>query len=163
SGAEEHEQERSEGEAGEAQEASETPDREDFDSEADEPDGIETSEPWRPNASVLDDPEPFGYKVYTRAYDEEVAAEDISNPEELERLRMFLDKELKSLASVVARLANRLQRRLLAQQNRAWDFDLEEGQLDVARLTRIVTDPMHPLSFKRERDTDFRDTVVTLL
>jgi len=163
SGAEEHEQERSEGEAGEAQEASETPDREDFDSEADEPDGIETSEPWRPNASVLDDPEPFGYKVYTRAYDEEVAAEDISNPEELERLRMFLDKELKSLASVVARLANRLQRRLLAQQNRAWDFDLEEGQLDVARLTRIVTDPMHPLSFKRERDTEFRDTVVTLL
>jgi cobaltochelatase CobT len=163
SGAEEHEQERSEGEAGEAQEATETPDRDDFDSEAEDPDGLETSEPWRPNASVLDDPEPFGYKVYTRAYDEEVAAEDISNPEELERLRMFLDKELKSLASVVARLANRLQRRLLAQQNRAWDFDLEEGQLDVARLTRIVTDPMHPLSFKRERDTEFRDTVVTLL
>ena len=163
SGAEEHEQERSEGEAGEAEESTETPDREDFDSEAEEPDGLDTSEPWRPNVSVLDNPEPFGYKVYTRTHDEEVAAEDISNPEELERLRTFLDKELKSLASVVARLANRLQRRLLAQQNRAWDFDLEEGALDAARLTRIVTDPMHPLSFKRERDTDFRDTVVTLL
>jgi cobaltochelatase CobT len=160
---EERDQERSEGEAGEAEQPTETPDRDDFDADADEPDGLETSEPWRPNVSVLENPEPFGYKVYTRAYDEEVAAEEISNPEELERLRTFLDKELKSLASVVARLANRLQRRLLAQQNRAWDFDLEEGALDVARLTRIVTDPMHPLSFKRERDTEFRDTVVTLL
>jgi len=162
-GEEEREQERSEGEAGEAQEASESPDRDEFDSEAEEPDSLETTEPWRPNTSVLDDPEPFGYKVFTRVHDEEVDADDISTPEELERLRTFLDKELKALASVVARLANRLQRRLLAQQNRAWDFDLEEGALDAARLTRIVTDPMHPLSFKRERDTDFRDTVVTLL
>ena len=162
-GEEEREQERSEGEAGEAQQTTETPDRDDLENDAEEPDGLETSEPWRPNVSVLDNPEPFGYKVYTRAHDEEVAAEDISNPEELERLRTFLDKELKSLASVVARLANRLQRRLLAQQSRAWDFDLEEGALDAARLTRIVTDPMHPLSFKRERDTEFRDTVVTLL
>ncbi|MCC7251144.1 cobaltochelatase subunit CobT [Hyphomicrobium sp.] len=162
-GEEQREEERSEGEAGEAEEATETPDRDEFDTEAEEPDGLETAEPWRPNVSVLDNPEPFGYKVYTRSHDEEVAAEDISNPEELERLRTFLDKELKSLASVVARLANRLQRRLLAQQSRAWDFDLEEGALDAARLTRIVTDPMHPLSFKRERDTEFRDTVVTLL
>ncbi len=112
---------------------------------------------------MLDDPEPFGYKVFSRAFDEEVNAEDISSPDELERLRTFLDKELKVLASVVARLANRLQRRLLAQQNRAWDFDLEEGALDAGRLTRIIIDPMHPLSFKRERDTEFRDTVVTLL
>ena len=80
-----------------------------------------------------------------------------------ERLRSFLDKELRALSSVVARLANRLQRRLLAQQNRAWDFDLEEGTLDAARLTRIIIDPMHALSFKHERDTDFKDTVVTLL
>ncbi len=108
-------------------------------------------------------PEAFGYSVFTRAYDEEVAADEISTPDELERLRTFLDKELKALSSAVARLANRLQRRLLAQQNRAWDFDLEEGTLDAARLTRIVTDPMQPLSFKRERDTEFRDTVVTLL
>ena len=163
SGAEDHDQERSEGEAGEAQDVAEIPDRDELDSEAEDPEGLETAEPWRPNVSVLDNSEPFGYKVYTRAHDEEVSAEDISNPEELERLRTFLDKELKALASVVARLANRLQRRLLAKQNRAWDFDLEEGALDAARLTRIVTDPMHPLSFKRERDTDFRDTVVTLL
>jgi cobaltochelatase CobT len=158
-GEQDRQEDRQEGDAGEANEGSETPDRDDFDSDQSEPDGIETTEPWRPNASVLDNPEPFGYKVYTRAHDEEVAAEDISTADELDRLRAFLDKELKSLASVVARLANRLQRRLLAQQNRAWDFDLEEGALDAARLTRIVTDPMHPLSFKRERDTDFRDTV----
>ena len=112
---------------------------------------------------MLDHPEAFGYAVFTRAFDEEVAAEDLSSPDELERLRTFLDKELRNLSSAVARLANRLQRRLLAQQNRAWDFDLEEGVLDAARLPRVVVDPMHPLSFKRERDTDFRDTVVTLL
>ena len=87
----------------------------------------------------------------------------LSTPEELERLRAFLDKELKTLSAAVAKLANKLQRRLLAQQNRGWDFDLEEGVLDAARLTRIITDPMGALSYKRERDTDFRDTVVTLL
>ncbi len=123
----------------------------------------ETPEPWRPNPSVLDDPEAFGYKTFTKSFDEEVEADQLSTPDELERLRTFLDKELRQLSSAVARLANRLQRRLLAQQNRAWDFDLEEGALDAARLTRVVVDPMHPLSFKRERDTDFRDTVVTLL
>ncbi|MEQ1670591.1 MAG: cobaltochelatase subunit CobT [Hyphomicrobium sp.] len=119
--------------------------------------------PWRPNTNILDNPEAFGYKTFTRAYDEEIAAEELSTPEELERLRAFLDKELKTLAAVVSRLANKLQRKLLAQQNRGWDFDLDEGVLDAARLTRIITDPMHALSFKRERDTDFRDTVVTLL
>jgi cobaltochelatase CobT len=119
--------------------------------------------PWRPNATVLDDPEAFGYKVFTRAFDEEILADELSTPEELERLRAFLDKELKALSAVVSRLANKLQRRLLAQQNRGWDFDLEEGVLDAARLTRIITDPMGALSFKRERDIDFRDTVVTLL
>ncbi len=119
--------------------------------------------PWRPNTNILENPEAFGYKVFSRAYDEEVAAEDLSSPEELERLRAFLDKELKQLAAVVSRLANKLQRKLLAQQNRGWDFDLDEGVLDAARLTRIITDPMRALSFKRERDTDFRDTVVTLL
>ncbi|MGB4866612.1 MAG: cobaltochelatase subunit CobT [Hyphomicrobium sp.] len=119
--------------------------------------------PWRPNTNVLDHPEAFGYKVFTRAFDEEIAAEDLSSPEELERLRAFLDKELKQLSAVVSRLANKLQRKLLAQQNRGWDFDLDEGVLDAARLTRIITDPMRALSFKHERDTDFRDTVVTLL
>ena len=119
--------------------------------------------PWRPNTTVLDNPEAFGYKIFTREFDEEVQAEQLSSPDELERLRAFLDKELKTLSAVVARLANKLQRRLLAQQNRGWDFDLDEGVLDAARLTRIITDPMNALSFKRERDTDFRDTVVTLL
>ena len=98
--------------------------------------------PWRPNTNVLENPEAFGYKVFSRAYDEEVAAEDLSSSEELERLRAFLDKELKQLAAVVSRLANKLQRKLLAQQNRGWDFDLDEGVLDAARLTRIITDPM---------------------
>ena len=162
-GEEQREEQETEGDAGDDMSDAERPESHELDSETDEPDALESAEPWRPNQSVLDDPEPFGYKVFTRAHDEEVAAETISTPEELDRLRTFLDKELKALASAVARLANRLQRRLLAQQNRAWDFDLEEGALDAARLTRIITDPMHPLSFKRERDTDFRDTVVTLL
>jgi cobaltochelatase CobT len=121
------------------------------------------SPPRRPNISVLDAPEAFGYQVFTRQFDEFVSAENLCDAEELERLRSFLDKQLSTLHVAVSRLANRLQRRLLAQQNRAWDFDLEEGMLDTARLSRVVTDPFHPLSFKRERDTTFRDTVVTLL
>jgi cobaltochelatase CobT len=121
------------------------------------------SEPWRPNTSVLDDPEAFGYKVFTRAYDEIVAAEDLCDQDELDRLRAFLDKQLQALHGAVSRLANRLQRRLLAQQNRGWDFDLDEGTIDAARLARVVVDPMHPLMFKQERETQFRDTVVTLV
>ena len=119
--------------------------------------------PHRPNLSVLDEPGAFGYDVFSREHDETVTAEDLCDDDELERLRAFLDKHLQSLHGAVSRLANRLQRKLLAQQNRGWDFDLEEGILDAARLTRVVTDPMHALSFKQERDTDFRDTVVTLL
>ena len=103
------------------------------------------------------------YKAYTTKFDEVVNAEDLCDPDELQRLRDYLDKQLQNLSSVVSRLANRLQRRLMAQQNRSWEFDLEEGMLDTARLPRIVIDPQQPLSFKREKDTDFRDTVVTLL
>jgi cobaltochelatase CobT len=103
------------------------------------------------------------YKVYVTRFDEEIAAEDLADPLELERLRAYLDQQLEALKGAVARLANRLQRRLQAQQNRAWEFDLEEGTLDAGRLARVVANPMTPLSFKRERDTDFRDTVVTLL
>ncbi|RUU38096.1 cobaltochelatase subunit CobT [Mesorhizobium sp. M6A.T.Ca.TU.002.02.2.1] len=103
------------------------------------------------------------YKVFTTAFDETVGAEDLCEEEELDRLRAFLDKQLANLSGVVGRLANRLQRRLMAQQNRSWDFDLEEGYLDPARLVRVVIDPMQPLSFKQERDTKFRDTVVTLV
>ncbi len=103
------------------------------------------------------------YKAFITKFDEEVKVEELCDAQELERLRAFLDKQLQNLAGAVARLANRLQRRLMAQQNRGWDFDLEEGLLDTARLTRVVTDPMQPLAFKMEQDTEFRDTVVTLL
>ena len=92
-----------------------------------------------------------------------VSAEELCEAEELSRLRAYLDQQLSNLSNVVARLANRLQRRLLAQQNRSWSFDLEEGMLDVARLTRVIVDPTAPLSFKMEQDTEFRDTVVSLL
>jgi len=103
------------------------------------------------------------YRAYTTRFDEIVKAEELCEPAELDRLRGFLDKQLAPLQGAVARLANRLQRRLMAQQSRAWDFDLEEGVLDAARLSRVIVDPLHPLSFKMERDTNFRDTVVTLL
>ena len=105
----------------------------------------------------------WGYKIFTTQHDEEIGAADLCEAEELARLRGFLDQQLASLSGVVSRLANKLQRLLMAQQNRHWEFDLEEGLLDTSRLTRIVIDPMYPLSFKHEKDTDFRDTVVTLL
>jgi cobaltochelatase CobT len=105
----------------------------------------------------------FSYKIFTTKFDEIVKASELCPPEELDQLRALLDKQLESLAGAVARLANKLQRRLMAQQSRSWAFDLEEGLLDTARLTRVVTDPMQPLSFKVENDTEFRDTVVTLL
>jgi cobaltochelatase CobT len=153
----------SDGEISDTQEAAESSSVDELDNMPDDFEQFESPEPWRPNTSVLDNPEAFGYRVFTREFDEEIGAEQLSSPEELERLRAYLDRELRSLSSAVARLANRLQRRLLAQQNRAWDFDLEEGALDASRLTRVILDPMHALSFKRERDTEFRDTVVTLL
>jgi cobaltochelatase CobT len=105
----------------------------------------------------------LNYKVFTTKFDETVKAAELCPPEELEQLRALLDKQLENLAGAVARLANKLQRRLMAQQSRSWEFDLEEGLLDTARLTRVVTDPLQALSFKVEQDTDFRDTVVTLL
>jgi cobaltochelatase CobT len=103
------------------------------------------------------------YEPYTRQFDEEVGADDLCDADELTRLRSQLDQQLQHLQGVVSKLANRLQRRLLAQQSRSWDFDLEEGLLDVSRLARVVANPTHSLSYKRERDTEFRDTVVTLL
>jgi cobaltochelatase CobT len=103
------------------------------------------------------------YKAYTTEFDEEIQAEDMAEEEELERLRRQLDMQLANLQGVVARIANRLQRRLMAQQQRSWDFDLEEGLLDAARLARIVANPTHSLSYKWEKETEFRDTVVSLL
>jgi cobaltochelatase CobT len=125
-----------------------------------EPDG---EEPWRPQLPFSSLSNEDFYRVYTNQFDEIVAAEDLCDADELTRLRNYLDKQLTNLQGVVARLANRLQRRLMAQQNRSWDFDLEEGLLDAARLSRVVIDPLHALSFKIEKDMRFRDTVVTLL
>jgi cobaltochelatase CobT len=120
------------------------------------------AEPWRPR-NRPNEPRGPDYKPFTARFDEMVPAEELCEPEELDRLRGYLDKQLSHLQGVVARLANRLQRRLMAQQNRAWDFDLEEGLLDPSRLPRIIIDPLHALSFKQEKETNFRDTVVTLL
>ena len=103
------------------------------------------------------------YRAFSRANDEEVHADDLCDPDELTRLRQQLDQQLQHLQGVVSKLANRLQRRLMAQQTRAWEFDLEEGMLDAGRLARIIVNPLLSLSYKRERETEFRDTVVTLL
>ncbi|WP_036257257.1 cobaltochelatase subunit CobT [Methylocapsa aurea] len=134
-----------------------------FEDEAEFSDSEQAADPRRPPAAARAEQRGVDYKAFTRKYDEIVAAEDLCDPEELERLRAYLDKQLHNLSSIVARLANRLQRRLMAQQSRSWEFDLEEGMLDPARLPRIIIDPQQPLSFKREKDTDFRDTVVSLL
>ena len=123
----------------------------------------EGGDPSRPPPPSRAEPRGPDYKAFTKKYDEVVAAQDLCDAEELERLRSYLDKQLNNLSSIVARLANRLQRRLMAQQSRSWEFDLDEGILDPARLPRIIVDPRQPLSFKREKDTEFRDTVVTLL
>ena len=103
------------------------------------------------------------YLVYKTEFDEEIRAEDLAEPQELERLRAYLDQQLEPLKGAVSRLANKLQRRLQAQQNRSWEFDLEEGTLDAGRLARVIANPTTPLSFKVEKDTEFRDTCVTLL
>jgi cobaltochelatase CobT len=126
-------------------------------------DGEEGMLPVRPNRPWTDLPETFDYKVYTEAFDEVVGAAELCDEEELTRLRAYLDAQLKGLQGVVTKLANRLQRRLMAQQNRSWDFDQEEGMLDAARLARVVVSPGHSLSYKIERDVEFKDTVVTLL
>jgi cobaltochelatase CobT len=130
-----------EGEAGDAEEAAET-------------------RPPQPQAAERRGPD---YKAYTTRFDEIIDAEELCDADELQRLRDYLDKQLQNLHSVVARLANRLQRRLMAQQSRSWEFDLEEGVLDTARLPRVIIDSQQPLSFKQEKDMAFRDTTVTLL
>jgi len=126
-------------------------------------DGEEGMLPTRPNRPWTDTPDGFDYKAYTEQFDEVIAASDLCDEEELTRLRAYLDAQMKGLQSVVTRLANRLQRRLMAQQNRSWDFDQEEGIIDAARLARVVISPGHSLSYKIERDIEFKDTLVTLL
>jgi len=125
--------------------------------------GEEGMMPVRPNRPWTDLPETFDYKVFTDEFDEVVEATELCDFEELDRLRAYLDSQLTGLQGVVTRLANRLQRRLMAQQNRSWDFDQEEGLLDAARLARVIVSPGHSLSYKVEREQEFKDTVVTLL
>jgi cobaltochelatase CobT len=125
--------------------------------------GEEGMMPVRPNRPWTDIPNDFEYKYFTDRFDEVVEAPELCDSEELDRLRAYLDSQLTGLQSIVTRLANRLQRRLMAQQNRAWDFDQEEGLLDAARLARVVVSPGQSLSYKVERDQEFKDTVVTLL
>jgi cobaltochelatase CobT len=125
--------------------------------------GDEGMMPVRPNRPLSDLPPGMDYAPWTEKYDEIISATELCDDDELVRLRAFLDQQLTSLQGAVTKLANRLQRRLMAQQNRSWDFDQEEGMLDAARLARVVSNPAHSLSYKIERETDFRDTVVTLL
>jgi len=125
--------------------------------------GEEGMLPVRPNRPLSDLPPKFDYRIFTTAYDEEVPAGALCDEEELGRLRSYLDQQLVHLQSAVTKLANRLQRRLMAQQSRSWEFDQEEGLLDAARLARVIVNPAHSLSYKVETDTEFRDTVVTLL
>ncbi|MGY0829685.1 cobaltochelatase subunit CobT [Azospirillum argentinense] len=128
---------------------------------AEEPAG--PGQPWRPEARGRNEPDPNAYKPFTTQFDEVVDAAELCDPEELARLRHMLDQQLVHLQGVISKLANRLQRRLLAKQQRSWEFDLDDGILDAARLARIVVNPVLPLSFKKEKEMDFRDTVVSLL
>ncbi|WP_164115393.1 cobaltochelatase subunit CobT [Sphingorhabdus sp. Alg239-R122] len=155
------EEQEGEGEDGEGQEReSEMDDASDGDPGDMGEDGMM---PVRPNRPWTDIPNDFDYKAWTEEYDEIIEATELCDEDELLRLRAYLDQQLTSLQGAVTKLANRLQRRLMAQQNRSWDFDQDEGLLDAARLSRVVVNPMQSLSYKVERDTDFRDTVVTLL
>ena len=125
-------------------------------------DGEQSQNQQRQDGSPGRGREPL-YEPYTIEFDEIIEAEDLCDSDELNRLRHHLDQQLANLQGIIGRLANRLQRRLLAQQSRSWEFDLEEGLLDAGRLSRVVTNPMHPLSYKIEKETEFRDTIVTLL
>ena len=153
----------SEGEGEEGDEQTVEAESDDAPMDGDTDETSDGNQPWRPNQQGDDRNRQPSYKIFTPQFDEVIVAEDLCDIEELTRLRQYLDQQLQQMQGVVSRLANKLQRRLLAQQNRTWEFDLEEGILDAARLTRAVVDPMQPLAFKVEHDMNFRDTVVTLL
>ena len=149
--------EQMQGEASDDQDGDDSPD----DAAAAEGDDKPGGPQQRPDRPALEAEAP--YRAFARQFDEEVAAEDLCDASELSRLRQQLDQQLQNLQGVVSKLANRLQRKLMAQQTRAWDFDLDEGMLDAGRLARVVVNPLLALSYKRERETEFRDTVVSLL
>ena len=155
------EQREAESDDGEGQEQGDESDQDSDGEPGDE--GEQGMLPVRPNRPMGDMPPQFEYRASTTAFDEVVAATELCDTDELDRLRAYLDQQLVHLASVVTKLANRLQRKLMAQQSRSWDFDQEEGMLDAARLARVVVNPMQSLSYKLERDTEFKDTVVTIL
>jgi len=154
----------SEGETAEDDASSEAALDEIDDTEAEAGEGKhEGAVPWRPNRPLDQIPDSPFYQVFAQEFDETIKAEELCDTEELDRLRKYLDQQMAHLSGAVSKLANRLQRRLLAQQRRHWNFDLEEGVLDAGRLSRVVTDPLRPLSYKLESETEFKDTVVTLL
>ena len=156
---------RAEPQQGEGEETEADYDGEDMDDQdcADGEMGDDGMQPVTPQRRNWDHLPQSDYKIWSTKYDETITATELADEEELNRLRAYLDQQLSNLQSVVTKLANRLQRRLMAQQNRSWDFDQEEGMIDAARLARIVVSPGSSLSYKVERETDFRDTVVTLL
>ncbi|MFM9978248.1 MAG: cobaltochelatase subunit CobT [Sphingomonadaceae bacterium] len=156
--------EQSESDDGDAEGESEGQQMADDDADGNPGDGDQEGMlPVRPNRPPADLTPGFDYKAWTTSFDEVIAADELCDPEELFRLRQYLDQQLVHLQGAVTKLANRLQRRLMAQQNRSWDFDQEEGMLDAARLARVIVSPGHSLSYKSERETDFKDTVVSLL
>ncbi|MFN3619948.1 cobaltochelatase subunit CobT, partial [Sphingorhabdus sp.] len=156
---------RAEPQEGEGEETEADYDGEDMDDQdgADGEMGDDGMQPVTPQRRNWDHLPQSDYKIWSTKFDETITATELADEEELNRLRAYLDQQLSNLQSVVTKLANRLQRRLMAQQNRSWDFDQEEGMLDAARLARVVVSPGSSLSYKIERETDFRDTVVTLL
>ena len=156
---------RAEPQEGEGEETEADYDGEDMDDQdgADGDMGDDGMQPVTPQRRNWDHLPQSDYKIWSTKFDETITATELADEEELNRLRAYLDQQLSNLQSVVTKLANRLQRRLMAQQNRSWDFDQEEGMLDAARLARVIVSPGSSLSYKIERETDFRDTVVTLL
>ena len=156
---------RAEPQQGEGEETEADYDGEDMDDQdgADGEMGDDGMQPVTPQRRNWDHLPQSDYKIWSTKFDETITATELADEEELNRLRAYLDQQLSNLQSVVTKLANRLQRRLMAQQNRSWDFDQEEGMLDAARLARVIVSPGSSLSYKIERETDFRDTVVTLL
>ncbi|MCO4092565.1 MAG: cobaltochelatase subunit CobT [Sphingorhabdus sp.] len=156
---------RAEPQQGEGEETEADYDGEDMDDQdgADGEMGDDGMQPVTPQRRNWDHLPQSDYKIWSTKFDETITATELADEEELNRLRAYLDQQLSNLQSVVTKLANRLQRRLMAQQNRSWDFDQEEGMLDAARLARVIVSPGSSLSYKIEREADFRDTVVTLL
>jgi len=151
------------GDDSESQDSDSEMSEQDFEQAEDDADGAVENARVSSIRAKFDGDSGMRYRAYTTEFDETAEAGELCDAEELHRLRRTLDRQLENLHSVVSRLANKLQRRLMAQQNRSWIFDLDEGVLDAARLARVIVDPMQPLSFKRERELEFRDTVVTLL